>query len=221
MSQYISSVLKKSPIKADKPGYKDVDESLGDLADYIVEAYQYQIMGINADGSALENFNPNGLVTRAEYATVFSRVLYWSANNQKDGPYYEKHLAALKEAGILSNDNPTIEEVRGWVMLMMYRSANEKASTQEESKTEEWTGNIVWIANPASVYCVEQEWEIEIREETDGGQYGVCKFKDGTEVEEWEYFRANHKDETSTWAVAEATTWATAETSTSSTIESN
>ena len=237
MSQYISSVLKKSPIKADKPEYKDVDESLGDLADFIVKAYQYQIMGIDADGNALEYFNPNGLVTRAEYATVFSRVLYWSVNNQKDGPYYEKHLAALKEAGILSNDDPTIQEVRGWVMLMMYRSANEKASTQEESKTEEWTGNNVWIANPASTYCVEQEWEIEIREEADGGQYGVCKFKDGTEVEEWEYFRANHKDETSTgavaesstgdvaetttWAVAEATTWATAETSTGSTTKSN
>jgi hypothetical protein len=76
MSQYISSVLKKSPIKTDLPGYKDVDESLGDLADYIVKAYQYQIMGIDADGNALEYFNPNGLVTRAEYATVFSRVLY-------------------------------------------------------------------------------------------------------------------------------------------------
>nr|MBR6099739.1 S-layer homology domain-containing protein [bacterium] len=76
MSQYISSVLKRSPIKTDLPGYKDVDESLGDLADFIVKAYQYQIMGIDADGNALEYFNPNGLVTRAEYATVFSRVLY-------------------------------------------------------------------------------------------------------------------------------------------------
>lgn len=221
MSQYISSVLKKSPIKTDLPRYKDVDESLWDLADYIVKAYQYQIMGINADGSALENFNPNGLVTRAEYATVFSRVLYWDKNNQAWADYYSKHLAALKEAGILSNDNPTIQEVRGWVMLMMYRSANEKAPTQEEPKTEEWTGNNVWIANPASTYCIEQEWEIEIREETDGGQYGVCKFKDGTEVEEWEYFRANHKDETSTWVAAEATTWSTAETLTGSTTESN
>ena len=214
MSQYISSVLKKSPIKADKPEYKDVDESLGDLADFIVKAYQYQIMGINADGSALENFNPNGLVTRAEFATVFSRVLYWDKNNQAWDDYYSKHIAALKEAGILSNDDPTIQEVRGWVMLMMYRSANEKAPTQDEQKTEEWTGNNVWIANPASTYCVEQEWEIEIREDAEWAQYGVCKFKDGTEVEEWEYFRANHKDEASTGVVAESSTGAVAETTT-------
>jgi hypothetical protein len=82
MSQYISSVLKKSPLKADEPKYSDVDSSLGDLADFIVKAYQYQIMGINADGSALESFNPNGLVSRAEFATVFSRVLFGSKYNQ-------------------------------------------------------------------------------------------------------------------------------------------
>jgi putative hemolysin len=99
-------------------------------------------------------------------------------------------------------------------MLMMYRSANEKASTQEEPKAEEWTGNNVWIANPASTYCVEQEWKIEIREDAEWAQYGVCKFKDGTEVEEWEYFRANHKDETTTGAVAESSTGSVAETTT-------
>jgi hypothetical protein len=76
MSQYISVVLKKSPLKTDIPSYGDVNESLGDLADYIVKAYQYQIMGINADGTQLENFNPNAFVSRAEFATVFSRVLY-------------------------------------------------------------------------------------------------------------------------------------------------
>ena len=226
MSQYISSVLKKDPIKTDTPDYEDVNDSLGDLADYIVKAYQYQIMGINADGTALKYFNPNGIVTRAEYATVFSRVLYWSVNNLTGDNYYAKHLEALKEAGILTDDNPTMEEVRGWVMLMMYRSvkAPEKVDTEtpkeEDNKGEEWTGATVWIANPASTYCVEQWWEVEIKENADWAQYGVCKFKDGTEVEEWEYFRANHKDETSTWAVAEtwtvaeATTWAVAETTT-------
>jgi hypothetical protein len=43
----------------------------------------------------------------------------------------------------------------------------------------------------------------------------MCKLADGTEVEEWEYFRANHADEAATWDVveapeAEATTWDTA-----------
>jgi putative hemolysin len=45
------------------------------------------------------------------------------------------------------------------------------------------------MANPASVYCEEQEGKLEIRTGTDGGQYGVCMFEDGTECEEWAYFR--------------------------------
>ena len=94
---------------------------------------------------------------------------------------------------------------------------NTETPKEEENKKEESTGATVWIANPASTYCVEQEWKIEIREDAEWAQYGVCKFKDGTEVEEWEYFRANHKDERSTWAVAE--TWTVAETTTGAVVE--
>jgi putative hemolysin len=43
------------------------------------------------------------------------------------------------------------------------------------------------IANPASVYCVENNGSLEIRE-SENGQYGVC-IKDGKECEEWKYFR--------------------------------
>ncbi|MBN1659426.1 MAG: DUF333 domain-containing protein [Anaerolineae bacterium] len=46
----------------------------------------------------------------------------------------------------------------------------------------------VEIANPASKYCVEQGYEVEIRTGADG-QVGYCIFDDGTECEEWAYFR--------------------------------
>ena len=45
------------------------------------------------------------------------------------------------------------------------------------------------IANPASVYCVESGYTLEIRTNPDGGQYGVCIFPDGNECEEWAFFR--------------------------------
>lgn len=45
------------------------------------------------------------------------------------------------------------------------------------------------IANPASVYCEEQGNNLEIRTAADGSQTGYCIFKDGTECEEWAYFR--------------------------------
>ena len=44
------------------------------------------------------------------------------------------------------------------------------------------------LANPASVYCEEQGGTVEIREGGDG-QYGVCVFPDGSECEEWAFFR--------------------------------
>ena len=44
------------------------------------------------------------------------------------------------------------------------------------------------IANPASQNCAKQGGTLEIRDET-GGQVGYCIFADGSECEEWAFFR--------------------------------
>ena len=190
MSQYLTQVMWQIPT-IEKVEYSDVDESLGDLADFIQTAYAYKIMWINADWTPLEEFNPNWLVTRADYATVFSRVLYGDKYNRSEWNYYEGHLAALKEAWILTNTTPTIEELRGWVMLMMYRSTNPVTEEIKEEPTQ--------IANPAAEYCITQWGTINIIKDAEWNESGMCKLADGTEIDEWEYFRENHKEtETST-----------------------
>ncbi len=45
------------------------------------------------------------------------------------------------------------------------------------------------VPNPASVYCQEQGGTLEIRTAADGGQTGYCIFPDGSECEEWAFFR--------------------------------
>jgi putative hemolysin len=45
------------------------------------------------------------------------------------------------------------------------------------------------MANPASVYCEQQGYTLEIHTAADGSQYGICKFPDGSECDEWAYFR--------------------------------
>jgi hypothetical protein len=45
------------------------------------------------------------------------------------------------------------------------------------------------MANPASVFCEEQGFQLEIRTIADGSQAGVCIFPDGSECDEWAYFR--------------------------------
>jgi putative hemolysin len=47
----------------------------------------------------------------------------------------------------------------------------------------------VSIANPAAVYCEKQGHRLETRTDADGNQYGVCIFSDGSECDEWAYFR--------------------------------
>ena len=49
------------------------------------------------------------------------------------------------------------------------------------------------ISNPAAKYCKDQGFTSEIRTTADGSQYGVCKFPDGSECDEWAYFRGECK----------------------------
>ena len=122
MSVYVTKVLGKQPVLTGVAQYPDVDSKMGDLADYIQLAYQLQIMGIHHDGTSLPYFEPNKFVTRAEFATVFSRVLYGAKYNQDGEGWANGHLNALKEAGILKNITPNMLELRGRVLLMLQRS---------------------------------------------------------------------------------------------------
>ena len=123
MSVYIEKMWINTKFVNKPVYYKDVNNTLWDLQDYIKKAYQYQIMWIDANWNPLEYFNPYWLVTRAEFWTVFSRVLYWSKYNKSWKNYYEDHLKALKNAWIMTQITNYLQpEVRWYVMLMMMRT---------------------------------------------------------------------------------------------------
>jgi putative hemolysin len=44
------------------------------------------------------------------------------------------------------------------------------------------------LANPASVYCEKNGGTLEIRDDVDG-QVGICVFPDGSECDEWAFYR--------------------------------
>jgi putative hemolysin len=50
------------------------------------------------------------------------------------------------------------------------------------------TGADAQLANPASVYCEQNDGKLEFRTDASGGQMGICVFADGSECEEWAYF---------------------------------
>jgi len=49
--------------------------------------------------------------------------------------------------------------------------------------------NSAGIANPASVYCVVHNGTLNIVTAADGSQRGICKFENGSECDEWKFFR--------------------------------
>jgi putative hemolysin len=45
------------------------------------------------------------------------------------------------------------------------------------------------MANPASAYCEKNGGSVEFQQDAGGNVTGVCVFPDGTECEEWAYYR--------------------------------
>jgi len=92
-----------------------------DLAAFAVEACEYGLMGINTNGI----FKPNGTLSRAEFGTILSRVLFGSLYDGGN-PYYAAHLTALNNTTPpLMNDlsAPEREIIRADAMLLLFRAS--------------------------------------------------------------------------------------------------
>ena len=74
------------------------------------------------------------------------------------------------------------------------KTSGKKTTVKKVVKKEEEKSPMIGMSNPASVYCVEQGGE-SILVRSKKGDFGICKLKDGTAVEEWEYYRENNKKE--------------------------
>ncbi len=72
--------------------------------------------------------------------------------------------------------------------------------------TTDTTASSAGLANPASEHCVSQGGEVVIVTDSDGGQQGRCRLPDGTEVDEWELYRASQLSTTSATPAPSATT---------------
>ena len=123
LSQYAINILWKSPDTSKIPNFWDIDSKLDeDYNNGVTLAYQLWIMWIWID-----KFRPFDLVTRAEFGTALSRVLYWTKNEWWN-PYYINHLKALQNSWIMTQINqPNQLEIRWYVMLMLMRSDWDKS----------------------------------------------------------------------------------------------
>lgn len=119
LSNYAIRTLWKIPDTSKSIAFWDVSSSLdAQYGNWVTLAYQLWIMWQNMKNN---NFRPDDIVTRAEFATALSRLLYWTKDWSDS--YYSTHLEKLYLEWIISNTNPNMHEVRWYVMLMLMRSS--------------------------------------------------------------------------------------------------
>lgn len=76
----------------------------------------------------------------------------------------------------------------GIFAMLMIAGCQSQTSDNDENIADDLPEN-TQIANPASTNCIDNGGTLNIVTEEDGGQIGICTLPDGTECEEWAYFR--------------------------------
>ena len=74
------------------------------------------------------------------------------------------------------------------VIVLVGMSVLNGCSSDDDTDTQ--------LPNPESVFCEESGGTVRIETADDGSQSGICVLADGTEIDEWEYYRANSPDAT-------------------------
>ena len=135
ISNFAINVMKKDPDYSKPCRFMDNDISEW-LLPYVITSCQLWLMW-----QWINKFNPRSVVTRAEFWTILSRVLWWDKYDKwKRYTYYEKHLKALQEAKIMKDNIPLQIEVRWFVFIMLMRAANmvQQEQAKNSVKTNTW-----------------------------------------------------------------------------------
>ncbi len=125
ISNFAIKVLDKKPDTTLSCLFADTNNESAEMKFYIKTACQLGLMGRESDGKTTKkNFEPAGIITRAQFATVLSRLLYGDTYNSSDFAHrYTKHLQALHTKGIINDiSTPNANEIRGYLMLMLMRA---------------------------------------------------------------------------------------------------
>ena len=145
ISNYAINVLNKKVDTSKKCQFSDVSDKLNSQYDlWVIKACQLWLMW-----QWISKFNPNNNVTRAEFWTILSRLLYWTKYDWWK-PYYIRHINNLNIKWIMTNikNAERVNESRGNVMVMLKRSEklwNYKTPTFEELKQSAFKCNVCYL----------------------------------------------------------------------------
>jgi len=149
ISEFSMQVLWNKPDVNKVCVFSDIDQESVEMKYYMKTSCQLYLMGLHPDGITPKDvFDPDDVVTRAQFGTVLSRLLRQTQYvSLPDQLYYFRHLEALKNNNIMTQiygEWPSITELRWYVMLMMMRVNENKLADEYLSngdKISKW-----WVA---------------------------------------------------------------------------
>lgn len=129
MSQFDMSILGQS-LSNESCRFTDVkrNDPSSDLPAHVEKSCKLYLMGRDSSGKMLVNFRPNDYVTRGEYMTALSRMIYGNhyelaANEVGTWPFYTHHMDKLYTEGIVKVKQPMALSARYVPFLTLYRYA--------------------------------------------------------------------------------------------------
>ncbi len=107
--------------------YDDMDDQTPEMQSYSKLVCQLWLMWLESNWiQPKKSFDPEEIVTRAQFWTILSRLIFgdeYNIHTWENYERYEKHLNALKSYQVINNiETPGMSEMRGWVMLMLHRT---------------------------------------------------------------------------------------------------
>ena len=119
MSSFSANILNKEPDTWVNCEFDDVGDSDPYVKLGIIQACQFWLMWQN-----VKKFRPNDTVTLWEFWVILTRSIWWD-DFQWGEPYYKKSLEALNKLWIINDISaPLVDQKRGWIMVMLMRSAD-------------------------------------------------------------------------------------------------
>ena len=133
ISEFAIQVLNMKPDTKKKCNFQDISDQTPEMKWYIKLSCQLGVMGYHADGKTKKaNFDPNKSVSKAQFATLLSRLLWWSTfDNDSASEYWKDHLKALENAKITEKESSQAKKViqKRWGVLKMLKNAYEYKTT--------------------------------------------------------------------------------------------
>ncbi len=112
ITNFVMNVMDRKPDTTKQCAFTDMANQSAEMQKYAVLACQLGLMGLNGDGSVAERFDPTNLVTKVQFVTILSRLIYSEKNNSTEECRYCKHVEAMQTKKVITVTTDLMEPLK-------------------------------------------------------------------------------------------------------------